>query len=155
MKATDLVICEHRRILRLFADYDSAPDSLEKRRTLYESLALELDIHSRVEEEVFYPAVCDVEAERPRFPVSEALRDHREILLLLGELARTDLGEECFDDRMQLLRTTVENHLEEEEAELIPDALDRLNDATLEELGQEMEDVKGRLLEELRRRKTA
>jgi hypothetical protein len=155
MKATDILIREHRRILGLFADYDSAPDSLEKRRNLYETLAVEIDVHSRVEEEVFYPAVCDVEADRARFPVSEALRDHREILLLLRELARTDCGEECFDDRMQLLRTTVENHLEEEEAELIPDALDRLNDATLEELGREMEDVKARMLEEVQRRKTA
>ena len=58
MRATELLARDHRAVRDLFLQFQRAPlDDGPGRQDLFDRIVEELDVHSRAEEEVFYPAV--------------------------------------------------------------------------------------------------
>ena len=55
MDAIALLKADHRKVEGLFADYEKARNA-ERKRTLAGQICLELTVHSKIEEDVFYPA---------------------------------------------------------------------------------------------------
>src|SRR5688572_17906630 len=56
--ATEMLIQDHKRVQRLFKDFEKVDrDDEESVRELVETACLEFQIHSMLEEEIFYPAV--------------------------------------------------------------------------------------------------
>jgi len=62
-----------------------------------------LTSHSRIEEDLFYPAVKELAMESAEEMVDKALQEHRVVGLVLGELLGADPAEERFEVDMTLL----------------------------------------------------
>src|SRR5690606_29326434 len=73
---------------------------------------LELSVHTRIEEEVFYPA-CRGEIEED--VVSEAYVEHDGAKVLLAEIEAADPGDEYFDAKVMVLSEMIQHHVKEEE----------------------------------------
>src|SRR5207302_8283185 len=96
----------------------------------------ELDIHSKLEKEIFYPALEEDQEEE----VAEAMEEHRIIERLLEELGTVQPRDEQFDAKMSVLMESVEHHAEEEEEKIMfPKAKKDLGIERLRELGERME----------------
>ena len=101
----------------------------------------ELKLHSRAEEEIFYPALKALNGEGRRL-VSEALKEHRDVDELLTQISRLKPCGKNFDDKMETLIENVDHHVQEEEGEIFRFAEENCSEGQLEELGQQIEDRK-------------
>ena len=65
MNATDLLIADHNRVRGLCAQFQQAVDGddLDIAAALATTIFAELEVHTTIEEEIFYPRVHDVSAE--------------------------------------------------------------------------------------------
>lgn len=145
MNAIELLKADHDKVQALFQQYEAAGSgSNQQKRQLAEQIFSELEVHSALEEEIFYPAVqAGAEADIQDL-VADSLEDHHAVKELIAELRALDPGAEAYEAKLEELRESVEEHVSEEEDEMFPEAEELLGDA-LERLGAEMAERKGRL----------
>ncbi|HIA50647.1 MAG TPA: hemerythrin domain-containing protein [Candidatus Melainabacteria bacterium] len=123
----EMLKADHRRVSELFAKYEQLPASAtrEKRKVLREIFA-ELDIHTKLEEELVYPEVEGAEEH-----VTEAKEEHHVIDLIIAEIKKVRAMDEKTDAKVKVLKEMIEHHVKEEEWEMLP----RLPQDELEEIG--------------------
>jgi hemerythrin superfamily protein len=100
-------------------------------------------VHTTIEEEVFYPAVHDVDEEISE-TVDEGIQEHHVAKVLMDELVAVAPGSDEWQAKMAVLIENVEHHAEEEEAEMFP-PLRRQLGAELEQLALRLEERKAEL----------
>lgn len=128
MQVTELLSEDHRAVNELLVHIERAEDE-ESRRVLVERLADELEVHARLEEEIFYPAARAVSR---RIDDAEAAHAHVRALV---ERVRDPAG--AADARLRRqLKQAVLAHAAEEEAGIFLDA-GRLGREALEQLGRQ------------------
>jgi hemerythrin superfamily protein len=142
MKATDLLKKQHRSVEKLFKKVENTEDS-RGRRQLMEQIATELKLHTKIEEEIFYPAVRELGTSKAEEMIDEAFEEHHVVELVLAELPKVDPEDERFDAKMTVLSELVEHHVEEEEGEMFPMAEKKLGAERIKELGQQLEQAAG------------
>jgi len=142
MKATDLLKKQHRQVKALFKKVENT-ENANARRQLMEQIAEELKMHTRIEEEIFYPAVREIGSSKAEEMIDESLEEHHVVDLVLAELPRVDPEDERFEAKMTVLSELVEHHVEEEEGEMFPMAEKKLGKERISELGMEMEQMAG------------
>ena len=118
--AIALLTADHRQVRALFQQYADTPDPY-LRQIIAEHVFAELTLHMLLEEAVFYPAVAEQANEEGKHLVSEARQDHQEIKALIETLQEID-DDTAFETRFQELRVQVEQHIEDEEARMFPEA---------------------------------
>src|SRR5438477_6498317 len=111
MDATTLLKQDHDAVKQLFRAFGEAEGDAEQRRSLYRSIRQSLQTHSRIEEQVFYPAVMRVRAEPAREAVREALEEHHHVEGLLAEIDQLDPDDEGYPEKMRVLQESVERHI--------------------------------------------
>jgi hypothetical protein len=137
MKATDLLIKQHRAVEDLFEQFEDA-EGTEEKREIFEKLAANLVAHDAIERELFYPA-CEKElSDDDEDVLHESLVEHGVVEFSLFRADENRNGED-FDKYVTVLKEIVEHHVEEEESELLPKAKSEMEDDRLEELGAKME----------------
>ena len=136
MKATDLLKKQHREVEALFGQAKKAK-SIERRRVLDE-ITEKLRAHMMIEEEIFYPAVRELDTKKTDEMIPEAYEEHHVVKLVIDELPEVDLEDERFDAKVTVLSELIEHHVEEEEKEMFK-AAEKLGSERLSELGSEME----------------
>jgi hemerythrin-like domain-containing protein len=125
--ATAIIRMDHMHVLSTFHSYriDLPPD---KKRMLVDTISLALEIHARLEEEIFYPAMRRHDAEL----VEKSVPEHNEMRRLIARLREMQAGDLAFDNTVMELMRDVMRHVADEETILLPDAErvlgDRLND---------------------------
>ena len=139
MKATDLLKRQHKQVKTLFKKVEKV-DNGGERRQLTDQIIRELQMHTRIEEEVFYPAVRQVHSKKAEEMVDEAFEEHHVVDLVLKELPNVDVEGERFEAKMMVLSELVEHHADEEEKEMFKLA-QKLGADKLEELGERMEQM--------------
>ena len=140
MKATKLLKSQHREVEALF-DKVSKAEKPAQRRALADEIASKLEVHTTIEEEIFYPAYKDgSKTQKGEDLTLEAYEEHHVVKLVLGELPNVDPKADNFEAKMTVLKELIEHHVEEEEKEMFPDAEKKLGASRLEELGAEMEE---------------
>src|SRR5262245_12848309 len=122
MDATTLLKRDHDAVRELFQAFAQAGGDAGACKGLYRAIRHELQTHSRVEEQVFYPAVMRLRAEPAREAVREALEEHHVVDGLLAELDQLDCEDAGYVEKMRTLRESVERHIEEEEDVLFAQA---------------------------------
>jgi predicted helicase len=138
MKATDLLKKQHREVKSLFKKLEST-DNARMRRQLMTEIARNLQGHTTIEEEIFYPAVRGLESRKAEEMVLEAYEEHHVVKLVLAELPRVNPEDERFEAKMTVLSELVDHHVEEEEKEMFKLA-QKLGKDELDELGARMEE---------------
>jgi hypothetical protein len=142
MKATDLLKKQHRQVEKLFKQAEKAEDP-RQRRKLMEQIAADLKMHTRIEEEIFYPAVRELGTSKAEEMIDEAFEEHHVVDLVLAELPQVDPEDERFEAKMTVLSELVEHHVEEEEKEMFRLAEKKLGPERIKELGQRMAEMAG------------
>ena len=117
---------DHQRVRDLVAHYEATANP-EAQWTIAEDVLGELEVHAQLEEQVFYPAVADQSDEGERL-AQGSLEEHQILRHLIQELR--DMGPHVhgFDTKFKVLIQNVEDHVEDEEAELFPFAEVTLQD---------------------------
>jgi hemerythrin superfamily protein len=138
MDATTLLKNDHDAVRQLFRDWTEASGDVETRRILFRTIREALQTHTKVEEQVFYPAVMRVRAEPAREAVRGALEEHHIVDGLLAEIAQLEPEDARYGEKMRSLQESVERHIEEEEDAMFAQARIHLTDERLERLGRDM-----------------
>ena len=149
MNAIALLETDHKHVKGLFEEFRSAGErAFKTKEGIADTVFAELKVHTRLEEEIFYPAVRQQGGELADM-IAEGLEEHHVVDVLIAELEALDSDEEQYEAKFTVLMENVEHHVEEEEGELFPKAekalrseLDRLGDqmsARKEQLSAEME----------------
>ena len=130
--ATDMIRADHTRVMATFHRY-TADVRPGKKQALARTIAMALQVHARIEEEIFYPAM--------RSAGSTLLEDlepeHQEMRSLIAQLTGLDPASTQFDQTFHELMRTVMHHVADEETMLLPHAESVLGER-LGELGAQM-----------------
>lgn len=130
--ATELIRRDHARVIGLFHDYrPDAPPGV--RQGLVRSACLALEVHMQIEEEIFYPAVRAVDAER----VDRSLPEHEDIRRLIAVLRDSDPASSEYSTLFASLMRNVMHHVADEETLVLPAAEAALGEQ-MAELGRQM-----------------
>lgn len=140
MDAFSLLKADHRKVEDLFQQLESANGKAKLR--VFEQIKTELELHTHIEEKVFYPAL--EEPKQTHELTLEAYEEHDVVKKLLKELSRSKSANEEWEAKAKVLQENVEHHVEEEEKELFPKAESALGQEDIEELGERMEAEKAR-----------
>jgi hemerythrin superfamily protein len=136
--AVQMLKADHDKVLGLFKQFSEAGDrAFKTKQELAEKIFRELEVHSQLEEEVFYPAVREQASKEGEELVEESLEEHHVVDVLIAELKQMSPEDERYDAKMTVLCENVEHHIEEEEKEMFPDARKRLG-GEIEALGEQM-----------------
>ena len=140
MKATDLLKKQHKNVKALFKKVEQTEDG-RRRRQLMDEIANELKIHTKIEEEIFYPAVREIGTSKAEEMVDESFEEHHVVDLVLAELPQVDPEDERFAAKMTVLSELVEHHADEEEDVMFPMCEKKLGRERLEQLGERMQQI--------------
>jgi hemerythrin superfamily protein len=117
--AIDLLDADHKLVQQQFIDYqalceDEAPAEL--RQQLAQKICAELTVHTRIEEEIFYPRVR--EAIEDDGLMDEAEQEHAQAKELVAKIQGMDADDEGYDDTVQQLAKAVLAHVTEEREQI-------------------------------------
>ena len=104
----------------------------------------ELEVHTRIEEELFYPAVAKANEEIHEL-VTEGIEEHHVVDEIMAEAKQLGPADEAWAAKMKVLIENVEHHAEEEEQELFPLVRKTLGNDARAELGQRLEARKAQM----------
>jgi len=118
MDVLALLKTDHETIKDLFAKFESAPKAAhDKKAALFEQMRFELTIHSKAEEEIFYPALKAFDGEGRKL-VTKALQEHKEVDDLLTQISRMNSVDPKFDEKVLALIEDADHHIFEEEGKI-------------------------------------
>lgn len=138
--AIQLLKEDHKKVKELLSQLTETTTRAEKtRRQLLAKIEQELEIHTHIEEEIFYPAFKDAGNSEHAKIYFEALEEHRAADdLVLPDLKKTEPSSEKFSGRAKVLKELVEHHADEEEKEMFKLAKQSMSNDELVELGKRM-----------------
>jgi hemerythrin-like domain-containing protein len=116
--ALAMLKADHQRIRDLCAQYEATTNS-EMQWTIAEDVLGELEVHAQLEEQIFYPAIADQSDEGERL-AQGSLEEHQILRHLIQELRGMGPQFRGFDAKFKVLVQNVEDHVADEEAELLP-----------------------------------
>jgi len=130
--ATTMIKMDHLHVLSTFHSYriDLPAD---KKRTLVDTIGTALEIHAKLEEEIFYPAMRRYDS----VLVDKSIPEHNEMRRLIARLRELQPDDQAFDTTVMELMRDVMRHVADEETILLPNAERALGDK-LNELGAQM-----------------
>jgi hypothetical protein len=148
MSAIDLLEEDHQEVEDFFEEYEKLEDTSDKQQ-LALKICMALQVHTQVEEEIFYPAARKA-IEKTEL-IDEAIVEHASAKQLIGEIEDMEPGEELYDAKVKVLQEQVLHHVEEEEGELFPQV--EASELDIEALGKKMAERKAALLKQVADRK--
>lgn len=111
MDAIALLKQDHRKVEELFGQFEKASGDGRKQK-LAEQICLELSVHTRIEEEIFYPA-CEGKVEEEL--LKEAYVEHDAAKLMIAEILGGGPDDAFYDSKVKVLQEEIAHHVEEEE----------------------------------------
>ena len=146
MDAIALLTGDHNQVRGLFKRYKTADEGNDS--ALAQKLAGKifeaLEVHSTIEEEIFYPAIKSASEEVGEV-VAEGFQEHAVVKTLMTEIKAGKPGSEEWVAKMKVLIENVEHHAEEEEKEMFPPLRSKLGAEKLVQLAEKMEARKAEL----------
>jgi hypothetical protein len=149
MNAFQLLKEDHQKVDGIFQQLEPTTERAEKtRQELFTRLRMELDIHTQVEEKIFYPAIK--QAAETREITLEGYEEHHLVKTILREMEGLDVTDEQWTAKLKVLKENVEHHVEEEESEMFQKARNVLTEEEITQLGEQMMEMKKTLQEQAR-----
>src|SRR3990170_3628514 len=114
MDAIALLIADHNRVRGLFAQFEDAKEAenVETMASVGATIATELDVHTRIEEEIFYPWAKGLDEEIVEM-IDEGYEEHHVVKGLLHEIAGLEPGDDQWVAKLTVVIENVEHHAEE------------------------------------------
>jgi cell division septum initiation protein DivIVA len=111
LDAIALLKADHRKVEDLFAKFEAATGD-GKKKSLAEQICMELTIHTKIEEDIFYPA-CKGAVEEDL--LKEAYVEHDGAKVLIAEIEAGGPNDDFYDAKVKVLAEQIAHHVEEEE----------------------------------------
>lgn len=143
--AISLLKEDHRRVQALFEEFENVKDDLEACQDIVNAALAELMVHTRLEEEIFYPEVRD--ALQADDLLNEAEVEHGVAGDLIDQMLAMPPEDELYSATFRVLGEYVGHHIREEQNELFPKV--KKSDLDLQEMGQRLMRRKQELEDEL------
>jgi hemerythrin-like domain-containing protein len=143
INAIDFLVADHRAASELFKKFESAKGS-DAQAKIVKDICTALTIHTRIEEEIFYPALRDkIDAD----DLDEAYVEHDSAKVLIRDLGDAYPDEDFYKAKVSVLKEQIEHHVEEEEMTRIGlFAQVKKTDVDLDELGRRLAERQAELM---------
>ena len=112
--AVALLKADHRTVEGLFEQYEGASGQGKKQKLALQ-ICMELTVHAKIEEEIFYPA-CEGKVEEDL--LKEAYVEHDGAKVLIAEIEAGNPSDEFYDAKVTVLSEQIKHHVQEEEARM-------------------------------------
>ena len=109
--AIALLKADHRKVEDLFAKFEAAKGDGRKQK-LAEEICMELMVHTKIEEDIFYPAG---EGAVEEDLLKEAYVEHDGAKVLIAEIEAGGPDDEFYEAKVKVLSEMIKHHVEEEE----------------------------------------
>ena len=108
---------DHDHVLELFERFERLKSNGPQKAQLVERICDELELHTRIEEELFYPSIRpSLEADL----MDEAQVEHDSAKALIEQLRGMKPGDTLYDAKVTVLGEYVRHHVQEEQDEMFP-----------------------------------
>jgi len=134
---TDFILDEHAEFRAQFvALWDLRPGGENGSiAAAWQPLADLLEVHARAEEDILYPVLLKRGGDEASEETDDAIRDHNEIRDAIRVAAGETLGSDSWWDAVLACRKANDEHLAEEERDVIPDFREHSDEALRSALG--------------------
>jgi hemerythrin-like domain-containing protein len=138
--AIAMLKADHAKVDEMFSRYETLRGA-ERKKKLVAQICDELKIHTRIEEEIFYPTVRAAIGDDAL--MDEATVEHQSAKELIRQLEGMSVDDDLYDAKVKVLGEYIKHHVKEEHEEMFPKA--RRSDVDLAELGARMRERKASL----------
>ena len=142
MNAIELLKQDHDKVDKLFQKVKANEDG--DNTQVFEQIKQELEIHTHIEETIFYPMLKEQGDEELKKIVLEGVEEHHQAKMFLRELSSLADDSEKFPPKLKVLMEDITHHVQEEEGKMFPMVEEQFDEETLNTLGQELEKEKGK-----------
>lgn len=143
MNAIELLKQDHDKVDKLFQKVKAEEGDT---REIFEKIRVELEVHTQVEEQIFYPYLMENGDEELQKITKEGLQEHHQAKILLREIENLSDESDTLDPKLQVLMEDIAHHVQEEEGEMFPLVEEQFDGETLDELGQQLQEMKEQLM---------
>jgi hemerythrin-like domain-containing protein len=136
--AIELLKADHKKVQDLFKKFEKVKDDEEASNELIRTACMELQIHDKIETEIFYPAL-EAQADEDELEdlLGEAQVEHETVRELIEKLEGIEGDSRQQHAHFKVLMEYVKHHVKEEEQEMFPQ-LKSMKSLDLQALGDEM-----------------
>jgi hypothetical protein len=107
-----LLKADHRQVEKWFGEFEKSRTAARKAE-LAGRICLALKVHTRIEEEIFYPAFYEATEDKDLH--HEAVVEHAGAKKLLAEIEASSPEDDYFDAKITVLSEMIKHHVKEEE----------------------------------------
>jgi hypothetical protein len=143
--AVTLLKKDHREVEAWFDEYEQLEQDAEK-LALFNKIALALKVHTRIEEEIFYP---EERGEVEDDMLDEAYVEHAGAKKLIAEIEAMKPADEYYDAKVKVLGEYIKHHVKEEEQPGGIFAQAKRGEEDLDAMGERLQARKAELMAEL------
>jgi hemerythrin-like domain-containing protein len=144
--AISLLKKDHATVKQLLNRMEKTTEKASARREqLLKEIENEIKIHTRIEEELFYPAFKEAARKADVHLYWEALEEHHVVDMVMSEAKGTDVESEEFGAKAKVIKDLIEHHAEEEETQMFPKARRIMSATELRDLGNRLQERKKEL----------
>jgi iron-sulfur cluster repair protein YtfE (RIC family) len=145
MDALELLTADHNRVRGLFTRFKDAEGENDAQAAKLAAMIFEeLEIHTKIEEEIFYPVITKLNDQIHEL-VTEGVEEHHVVDELMAEAKGLAPSDEQWAAKIKVLIENVEHHADEEEQEMFPQVRTAMKDDARTALGQQLEAKKAAL----------
>jgi hemerythrin superfamily protein len=142
VNAIELLKEDHKRVDKLFQQVKANEDG--DNTDVFKQIKAELDVHTHIEETIFYPFLKENGDEELQKITLEGIEEHRQAKMFLRELDSLVSDSEKFAPKLKVLMEDIEHHVQEEEGQMFKMVESQFDEATLSELGASLEKEKSK-----------
>jgi hemerythrin superfamily protein len=133
--AIALLKADHRQVEEWFEQFESTRSD-ERKKKLAGQICQALEVHTQIEEEIFYPAFLQATEEEDIH--HEAEIEHQSAKKLIAEIEGSGPDDDYYDAKVKVLSEMIKHHVKEEEQRDGMFAKARQSDMDLKELGSQL-----------------
>src|SRR5215213_4891911 len=116
MDPVQMLLDDHQKVRTLYRQYQQAGDNQQKHQVARQILT-ELEAHSKVEEQAFYPTVEQKGNSQLKQVVHHSEEEHVKVDQMVTQLKGVGSFSQEFDSKFTQLMQDVEHHVQEEETQ--------------------------------------
>ncbi|MEP6943236.1 MAG: hemerythrin domain-containing protein [Betaproteobacteria bacterium] len=133
--AIALLTQDHKNVKKMFDEYEGLGDkAVASKKKLANTICDELIVHTKIEEEIFYPAVRAAIDDDDL--MDEADVEHAGAKDLIAQIQSMEPGDSHYDAKVKVLGEEIDHHVKEEQEEMFPEV--RKAKLDLKALGAQM-----------------
>ncbi len=141
--AINLLKADHKEVKTIIEQFKKSR-SASKKAELAEQICSALEVHAKIEEEIFYPAAREALKSTDEELIDEAEVEHASVKEMIAKIKNGTPGDAMWEAEVKVLGEYVNHHVKEEEGEIFPKL--RKTSMDLDEIGEQLQQRKSELM---------